>query len=55
VENGRVLVYWAGEKGNISGDIASVNQRTLGRVAQNMVKQVNVCIQENGGHFQHFL
>jgi len=35
VENGRVLVYCAGEKGNISEAIASINQRTLRRVAQN--------------------
>jgi exopolysaccharide biosynthesis protein len=54
VENGRVLVYCAGEKGNISEAIASINQRTLRRVAQNMVKRVNACIRENGGHFQQF-
>jgi hypothetical protein len=53
VENGRVLVYCAGEKGNISKAIASINQGTLRRVARNMVKGVNACIQENGGHFQH--
>jgi hypothetical protein len=28
VENRLVLVYCAGEKGNISGAIASINQRT---------------------------
>jgi hypothetical protein len=50
-----VLVYCAGEKGNISEATASINQRTLRRVVQNMVKRVNVCIQENGGHFQHLL
>jgi hypothetical protein len=33
--------------------IASINQRTLRRVAKNTVKGVNACIQENGGHFQH--
>jgi hypothetical protein len=53
VENGRVLVYCAGEKGNISDAIVSINQRSLRRVAQNMVKRLNACIQENGGHFQH--
>jgi hypothetical protein len=51
----KVLVYCAGEKGNISEATASINQRTLRRVAQNTVKRVNACIQENGGHFQHFL
>jgi hypothetical protein len=55
VENGRVLVYYAGEKSNISQAIASINQRSLSRVVQNMVKRVNACIQENGGHFQHLL
>jgi hypothetical protein len=34
---------------------ASINQRNLRRVAQNVVKLVNVCIQENGGHFQYIL
>jgi hypothetical protein len=53
VEDGRVLVYCAGEKGNISEAIASMNQRTLRRMTQNMVKRVNACIEENGGHFQH--
>jgi hypothetical protein len=48
-------VCCAGEKGNISEAIASINQRTLRGVAQNMVKRVNACIQENGGHFQHLL
>jgi carbon monoxide dehydrogenase subunit G len=52
MENGRVFVYCAGEEGDISGAVASMHQRTLHRVAQNMVKRVNACIQENGGHFQ---
>jgi hypothetical protein len=47
VENGNGLVYSAGEKGKISEAIASINQRTLHRVAQNMVKQVIASIQEN--------
>jgi hypothetical protein len=42
-------------KMNISEATASINQRTLHRVAQNMVKRVNACIQENGGYFQHLL
>jgi hypothetical protein len=48
-------VYCAGEKGNISEAIASINQRALLRVAQNRVTRVNACIHENGGHFQHLL
>jgi hypothetical protein len=43
------------KKGNISEAIANINHRTLHRVAQNMVKRVNACIQENGRHFQHLL
>jgi hypothetical protein len=42
-------------KTNISEAIASINQRTLRRVAENMVKRVNACIQENVGHFKHLL
>jgi hypothetical protein len=34
------------KRDNISEAIASINQRTLRRVAQNMVKRVNACIQE---------
>jgi hypothetical protein len=55
MENGSVLMYCAGEKGNTAEAIASINQRTLRRVAQNMVKRVNACIQGNGGHFQRLL
>jgi hypothetical protein len=42
-------------KGNISETIASINLRILRSVAQNVVKRMNACIQENGGHFQHLL
>jgi hypothetical protein len=55
VENGRLLVYCVGEKGNISETIASINQRTLRQVAKNLVKRVNACVQDNGGHFQRLL
>jgi hypothetical protein len=55
VENGRVLVYCAAEKGNISQVILSLNQGNFLRVAQNLMKRVNVCIQENGENFQHLL
>jgi hypothetical protein len=55
VENGSGLVYSAGERGKISEAIARKNQRTLHRMAQNMVKRVIASIQENGGQFQHLL
>jgi hypothetical protein len=35
--------------------IASINQITLRRMAQNMVKRVDACFQENDGHFQQLL
>jgi hypothetical protein len=41
-------------KANISEPVASINQRTLRRVAQNKAERVNACIQENHGHFQQF-
>jgi hypothetical protein len=53
VENGLVLVYFAGEKGNICDAIASTNQTGLCRVAQHVLKRVNACYQEKGWHFQH--
>jgi hypothetical protein len=55
MEIGCGLVYCAGEKGTMSEAIASIHQRTSHQVAQNMVKLVNACIQENGEHFQHLL
>jgi hypothetical protein len=48
-------MYCAGEKGEILENIASINQRTLRRVAENMKKRVSACIQDNGGHFQQLL
>jgi hypothetical protein len=48
VENGLVLVYFAGEKGNICDAIASTNQTALYRVAQHVLKRVNASNQENG-------
>jgi len=32
-----------------------VNERTLQKVARNMVKRVDKCTEMNGHHFQHFL
>jgi hypothetical protein len=50
-----VLVYCAGEKGNILEAITSISQRILCPVTQNMVKRVNIYIQQNGEHSQHIL
>jgi hypothetical protein len=40
-------------KVNITRAIEEVNERTLRRVARNMVKRVDKCIEMNGHHFQH--
>jgi hypothetical protein len=42
-------------KMNITHAIEEVNERTLRKVARNMVKCVNKCIEMNGHHFQHLL
>jgi hypothetical protein len=42
-------------KTNITETTASINQRTLRQVTQNMVKRVNACIQKSGGHLQQLL
>jgi hypothetical protein len=47
-------VYCAGEKGNISEAIASINQRTLSRVTQNVVKGVNACFRRMVGTYSIF-
>jgi hypothetical protein len=46
-ENFRIL------KMNITRAIKEVNERTLRKVARNMVKHVDKCIEMNGHHFQH--
>jgi hypothetical protein len=33
--------------------IKEINERTLRKVARNMVKRVDKCIKMNGHHFQH--
>ena len=38
---------------NITRAIEEVNERTLRKVARNMVKRVDKCIEMNGHHFQH--
>ena len=40
---------------NITHAIEEVNERTLRKVARNMVKRVDKCIEINGHHFQHLL
>ena len=35
--------------------VEEVNVRTLRKVARNMVKHVDKCIEMNGHHFQHLL
>jgi hypothetical protein len=35
--------------------IEEVNERMLRKVARNMVKRVDKCIEMNGHHFQHLL
>jgi len=42
-------------KMNITRAIEEVNERTLRKVARNMVKRVNKCIKMNGHHVQHLL
>ena len=54
-------VYWSNPrdlkqlKMNITRAIEEVNERTLRKVARNMVKRVDKCIEMNGHHFQHLL
>ena len=40
---------------NITRAIEEVNERTLRKVARNMVKRVDKSIEMNGYHFQHLL
>jgi hypothetical protein len=42
-------------KMNITRAIEEVNERTLRKVARNMVKRVDKCNEMNGHHFQHKL
>ena len=42
-------------KTNITRAIEEVNERTLRKVARNMVKRVDKCTEMNGHHFQHLL
>jgi hypothetical protein len=42
-------------KMNVTRAIEEVSERTLRKVARNMVKRVDKCIEMNGHHFQHLL
>ena len=42
-------------KMNITRAIEEVNERTIRKVARNMVKRVDKCIEMNGHNFQHLL
>ena len=42
-------------KMNITRAIEEVNEGKLRKVARNMVKRVDKCIEMNGYHFQHLL
>jgi len=42
-------------KMNITRAIEEENERTLRKVARNMVKRVDKCIEVNGHNFQHLL
>jgi hypothetical protein len=42
-------------KMNITRAIEEVHERTLRKVARNVVKRVDKCIEMNGHHFQHLL
>jgi hypothetical protein len=42
-------------KMNFTSAIEDVNERTLRKVARNMVKRVDKCIEMNEHHFQHLL
>ncbi|PSN34954.1 hypothetical protein C0J52_17629 [Blattella germanica] len=39
----------------ISHSIAEITPETLRKVSRNMRRRVELCLQENGGHFQHLL
>jgi hypothetical protein len=40
---------------NITRAIEEANEKTLRKVARNMAKRVDMCIEMNGHHFQHLL
>ena len=42
-------------KANITEKIQAVTADVLARTSQNMARQVQSCLDANGGHFQHML
>jgi hypothetical protein len=42
-------------KRNIEGAVKKITAGTLLYVSRNMCQRVNLCLQENGGHFQYLL
>jgi hypothetical protein len=42
-------------KTNVTLAIEEINERTLRKVARNMVKSVDKCIKMNGHYFEHLL
>ncbi|KAJ4427332.1 hypothetical protein ANN_24952 [Periplaneta americana] len=42
-------------KHNITQEIQAIDNRVLQRVASNMERRVELCLMQNGGHFQHLL
>jgi hypothetical protein len=42
-------------KQNIEVAISNISQENLKKVVRDMVRRVNTCYAENGGHYQHLL
>jgi hypothetical protein len=42
-------------RANITTDINNIDRDTLRCVSENAVKRANMCLQEEGGHFQHLM
>jgi hypothetical protein len=51
----RFLKNLEGKRQYITRAIEEVNERTLRKVARNMVKRVDKCSEMNGHHFQNLL
>ncbi|XP_069704751.1 uncharacterized protein [Periplaneta americana] len=43
------------QKHNITQEIQAIDNRVLQRVASNMERRVELCLMQDGGHFQHLL
>jgi hypothetical protein len=40
---------------NINNEICNISTETLMKISDNMVRRNKLCLQVNGGHFQHLL